>query len=187
MITAIREVRKAKGMTLADVAAACTPPTTAQTIGRLETGIRTVSIGWINRIAGALGVQAADLVKIPERASLPVAAQVSAEGARAPSSPRHLVAPHAEPGMKGVLVESGLGDYRTGDEIWCHELAPHDFTEALHKDVLVPLPAGKFLFGRLLEAHVERLLILPLNAGAKPQHIAPPAWMGVAALLVRGL
>ncbi len=69
MITAIREVRRAKGLTLEEVAARCEPPTTAQTIGRLEMGTRTVSVGWLNRIAAALGVDSADLVKLPERAS----------------------------------------------------------------------------------------------------------------------
>src|SRR5258708_5005039 len=67
MITAIREVRRAKGMTLDDVARLCVPPTTAQTIGRLETGTRTVSVGWLNRIAGALSVTAAGLVEQPDR------------------------------------------------------------------------------------------------------------------------
>jgi len=43
-------------MTLDDVARRCDPPTTPQTIGRLETGTRTVSVGWLNRIAKALGV-----------------------------------------------------------------------------------------------------------------------------------
>ena len=56
MITCIREVRKAKGLTLQDVAERCSPPTTPQTSGRLETGTRTVSVGWLNRIADALGV-----------------------------------------------------------------------------------------------------------------------------------
>ena len=37
MITAIRDVRRAKGLTLEQVANRCDPPTTAQTIGRLET------------------------------------------------------------------------------------------------------------------------------------------------------
>ena len=54
MITAIREIRRARGLTLEEVAARCDPPTTAQTIGRLETGTRTVSIKWLNRIAAAL-------------------------------------------------------------------------------------------------------------------------------------
>ena len=35
MINRIRDIRKQKHLTLADVAARCTPPTTAQTIGRL--------------------------------------------------------------------------------------------------------------------------------------------------------
>jgi len=50
MITRIRAVRKAKGLTLEQVGALCDPPTTAQTIGRLETGTRTVSVKWLNRI-----------------------------------------------------------------------------------------------------------------------------------------
>ena len=58
MITRIREVRRARKMTLQDVADRCQPPTTPQTIGRLETGTRTVSVGWLNRIAKALGVEA---------------------------------------------------------------------------------------------------------------------------------
>ncbi|RZM25169.1 MAG: XRE family transcriptional regulator, partial [Sphingomonas sp.] len=84
MITAIREVRRAKGMTLEEVGRACVPPTTAQTVGRLETGTRTVSVGWLNRIADALGVASADLVKLPDRADLPVAALLDATGAHAP-------------------------------------------------------------------------------------------------------
>lgn len=55
----IRDIRKAKGMTLADLAAACAPPTTAQTIGRLETGMRSLSLTWMNRIAAALEVDPA--------------------------------------------------------------------------------------------------------------------------------
>jgi transcriptional regulator with XRE-family HTH domain len=67
MITRIREVRRARKLTLQDVADRCNPPTTPQTIGRLETGTRTVSVGWLNRIAKALGVEAGDLVQLPDR------------------------------------------------------------------------------------------------------------------------
>ncbi|HZG33983.1 MAG TPA: helix-turn-helix transcriptional regulator, partial [Sphingopyxis sp.] len=66
MINSIRAVRRAKGLTLDEVAQRCDPPTTAQTIGRLETGTRTLSLGWMNRIAKALGVDAADLVQLPQ-------------------------------------------------------------------------------------------------------------------------
>ena len=57
MINRIRDVRQQKRMTLADVAARCSPPTTAQTIGRLETGMRNLSLDWMNKIAAALGVE----------------------------------------------------------------------------------------------------------------------------------
>ena len=54
MINRIRDIRREKHLTLADVAARCAPPTTAQTIGRLETGTRNLSLVWMNRIAAAL-------------------------------------------------------------------------------------------------------------------------------------
>ena len=63
MTNRIRDIRKAKGLTLADLAAACDPPTTAQTIGRLETGMRQLSLTWMNRIAAALGVEPASLMR----------------------------------------------------------------------------------------------------------------------------
>src|SRR3712207_4563778 len=110
MITRIREVRKAKKMTLQDVADRCEPPTTPQTIGRLETGTRTVSVGWLNRIAKALGVEAADLVTLPEREDIPVAAVLAHDGAHAPRREGVVLAPQAEPGLVALTVSSGVGD-----------------------------------------------------------------------------
>lgn len=187
MITRIREVRRAKGLTLAEVAERCSPPTTAQTIGRLETGTRTVSVGWLNRIAHALGVEAGDLVKLPERADLPVAAMLGTDGAHAPRHQQVVAAPGPNPGSIALLVESGIGDYRSGDEIWCDRIAPDEFAHALNRDVLVPRPAGRFVFGRLIGRDSNRIQILPLGAGAKQQVFDDPAWMGVATRLVRAL
>ena len=68
MTNRIRDIRKAKGLTLADLAAACDPPTTAQTIGRLETGMRSLSLSWMNRIGAALGVDPQLLVKAEDLA-----------------------------------------------------------------------------------------------------------------------
>src|ERR1700712_1528352 len=111
MITAIREVRRAKALTLAEVAARCVPPTTAQTIGRLETGTRTVSVGWLNRIAAALGVTAADLVTLPEQADLPVAAELGQGGAHAPRHSQRAAAPIVTPEHVAVRVTESIGDY----------------------------------------------------------------------------
>jgi transcriptional regulator with XRE-family HTH domain len=187
MITAIREVRRAKGLTLEEVAARCTPPTTAQTIGRLETGTRTVSVGWLNRIADALGVAAADLVRLPERADLPVAAILDGEGAHAPRKPQTVTPPQPSAGLVAMLVAASTGEYRAGDELWCERLAPDAFARALNRDVLVPRPAGRFLFGRLIGRDGEKLHLLPPGAGARQQVVADPPWIACTMRLVRAL
>ncbi|MFL6752193.1 MAG: helix-turn-helix domain-containing protein [Sphingomicrobium sp.] len=187
MITRIREVRRARGMTLDDVAQACDPPTTPQTIGRLETGTRTVSIGWLNRIAGALGVDAQDLVEGGETAELKVAAVLGPGGAAAPRRAAVLVPPRAGDGQVALVVSAGVGDYRSGDEIWCDLLQPGEYARALNRDVLVPRPAGRFLFGRLINRDEEKLQILPFEAGGRQQVVANPPWLAVASRLVRSL
>lgn len=187
MITRIREVRRARKMTLEDVANRCLPPTTPQTIGRLETGTRTLSIAWLNRIAGALGVAAADLVDARESISLDVAALIDHSGARAPDKKLAVVPPQLDDRHVAVLVHGGVGDYRTGDEIWCRTLGPEEFARALNRDVLVPRPAGRFLFGRMIDRDEERIQILPLEPGARQQVVANPPWIAVAVRLVRGL
>ena len=187
MITRIREVRRARGLTLDDVARRCEPPTTAQTVGRLETGTRTVSIGWLNRIARALGVEAQDLVQAEQTAELKVAAILGSGGAMAPRREAIVVPPRVEDGQIAVLVSGSVGDYRAGDELWCDTLEPGDYASALNRDVLVPRPAGRFLFGRLINRDEERLQILPLEAGGRQQVVANPAWLAVASKLVRKL
>ena len=187
MITRIREVRRARGLTLDVVARACEPPTTAQTIGRLETGTRTVSVGWLNRIANALGVDAADLVAHDDSKDLAVAAVLGPNGASAPRRTAVVVAPKSKPGQIAVLVSSGVGDYRSGDEIWCDTLSPDEYAHALNRDVLIPRPAGRFLFGRLINRDEERLQVLPLEAGGRQQVVSNPPWVAVATRLVRNL
>ena len=188
MITRIREVRKAKGMTLDDVARACAPPTTAQTIGRLETGTRTVSVGWLNRIADALQVDASELVAGAGGTEIAVAAVLGAAGqARAPKRTTLLVPPKPGTGAIGLTVAVSTGDYRAGDEIWCEPLEPAGYAGALNRDVLVPRPAGRFLFGRLIGREDGRIQLLPHGAGSRQQVVADPPWIAVAAKLVRAL
>jgi len=187
MITRIREVRRSRGLTLDDVARRCDPPTTAQTIGRLETGTRTVSVGWLNRIARALDVDAQDLVDGGETSELAVVAMLGPSGATAPRKEAIVVPPRVLDGQVAVLVAASLGDYRAGDELWCDTLEPGLFAQALNRDVLVPRPAGRFLFGRLINRDEEKLQILPLESGGRQQVVANPAWLAVASRLVRKL
>ena len=195
MITRIREVRRARKMTLDDVARRCDPPTTPQTIGRLETGTRTVSVDWLNRIASALGVDAADLVESGEaKAELPVAAILGATEAHAHKRTAIIVPPRPRPGEVAVTVSASVGDYRAGDEIWCETLQPDEFGRALNRDVLVPRPAGRFLFGRLIGRETPdegeasgKLHLLPLGAGSRQQVVTNAPWIALATRLIRSL
>ena len=152
MITRIREVRRARGMTLDEVARACDPADhAADRSAGSKPGTRTVSVGWLNRIAAALGVEASDLVDHPDRAELPVVAVLGANGAVAPKRTAMVVPPKVAPRAWSRSPSSAsLGDYRAGDEIWCERLEPDEFGRALNRDLLVPRPAGRFLFGRLI-------------------------------------
>jgi hypothetical protein len=187
VITRIREVRRARGMTLDDVARACEPPTTPQTIGRLETGTRTVSLVWLNRIASALGVDASDLVESGDKSEIPVAGVVGSSGTNAPRRTAIVVPPRPKPGSVAVTMAVSVGDYRAGDEVWCEMLEAEDFARALNRDVLVPRPAGRFVFGRLINRDEEKLQVLPLEAGGRQQVVANPPWIAMAVKLVRSL
>ena len=174
-------------------ARACEPPTTPQTIGRLETGTRTVSVGWLNRIAAALGVEASDLVDHGDRADLGVVAILGAGGASAPRRTALVVPPRAQAGQVAVTVSASVGDYRSGDEIWCDLLQPEGYGQALNRDVLVPRPAGRFLFGRLIgreaasDSQAGKLHLLPPGAGGRQSVVADPPWLAVATRLIRSL
>lgn len=187
MITRIRDVRRARGLTLEQVGALCDPPTTAQTIGRLETGTRTVSVKWLNRIAAALNVTTADLVDLPGQEMVPVAALIGPEGARAPTRPLGFTPPLPQGDLVGLRVTGSVGDYRSGDEIWCRRIFPADFGQALNRDLLLPRSTGRFLFGRLIGREEGRLLILPPGGGARQQVVSDPPWGAIAVRLVRSL
>lgn len=187
MITCIREVRRARGFTLQDVADRCVPPTTAQTIGRLETGARTVSIGWLNRIATALNIEPSQLLRTGDTATLPVVAVLGADGVAAPRHEQTIALPRPESDGIAMLVDVGSGDYRHGDIVWLDRLAPEQFGRALNRDVLVPRPGGRFVFARLIGRDGSRLHLLPPGHGARQQVIADVPWLALASRLIRSL
>ena len=98
-----------------------------------------------------------------------------------------IVPPRIDDGQVGLTVAASIGDYRAGDEIWCVTLEPGRYAEGLNRDVLMPRPAGRFLFGRMINRDEEKLQILPLEAGGRQQVVANPPWLAVATRLVRSL
>ena len=194
MINRIRDIRKDKGMTLADLAEACDPPTTAQTIGRLETGMRNLSLKWMDRIAAALGVDPEMLVRSEANEQAQIVATLGTDGPEALARPRDALLPTALGGANGnggplmvLVVQAATGPYLPGDQIWLRQIATEDAARAINRDVLVPRKGGRFAFGRLIDRQARLVGVLPPGTGQKQQVVDDPAWIGVAEMLVRGL
>jgi transcriptional regulator with XRE-family HTH domain len=193
MINRIREIRRAKGLTLADLAAACNPPTTAQTIGRLETGTRTLSVKWMDRIGAALGVDPGSLVRSEGMPRPRVIAELGLGGAAALATPRDAVLPHelaqgpGEAPMVVMEVAAAMSEYRPGDLVWLRRIDPAQAPSAVNRDCLVPRSGGRFVFGRLIDAKGSLVGILPVQSGVKQQVIDAPEWIAVTEMLVRKL
>ncbi|MBS3960587.1 MAG: helix-turn-helix transcriptional regulator [Sandarakinorhabdus sp.] len=185
MISRLREIRKARGLTLADVAARCVPATTAVTVGRLETGARQLTVLWIERLARALDVDPKQLFAQESDSAIPVAAVLAVDGAQALAAPLSLHPPAPLPGAIGLLVRESQGDYRAGDQLWLEQLPPERFQEAINTDVLVPRPVGRFAFGRLVATDQGRLQLLPMKAGNRQTVIADAPWLARVHTLIR--
>jgi transcriptional regulator with XRE-family HTH domain len=190
MINRIRDIRREKGMTLAELAGACQPPTTAQTIGRLETGMRNLSIKWMDRIAGALGVDPEMLVRSESTARAQIVALLGGQGPEPLPRQRDALLPNELGGgdIRVVLaVETSAGEYRAGDQLWLRQISPAEAGSAINRDVLVPRKGGRFAFGRLIDRQGRKVGVLPVGAGQKQQVVDDPPWIAVAEMLVRTL
>jgi transcriptional regulator with XRE-family HTH domain len=190
MINRIRDIRRQTGLTLADVAARCDPPTTAQTVGRLETGTRNLSLAWMNRIAAALGVEPELLLRSDASPQPQMIARLTENGADALAAPRDAVLPTAlggEAPLVAMAIDAGAGEYRTGDQLWLRQVQPEAFARLLNRDVLAPRPGGRFAFGRMIDRDETRIALLPPGVGQRQIVIESPAWLAVAEMLVRAL
>jgi len=190
VINRIRDIRREKGLTLADIAVRCQPPTTAQTIGRLETGMRNLSLVWMNRIAAALGVEPELLVRGEETALPQIVARLGEAGAEALAVPRDAILPTALGGdglLMAMAVESTCGEYRAGDQVWFRQVEAEDWGRCVNRDVLVPRPGGRFAFGRMIDRSGHRIALFPPGLGQRQVVVDNAAWLAVAEMLVRKL
>ena len=192
MINRIRDIRKAKGLTLAELAEACDPPTTAQTIGRLETGMRNLSLKWMDRIGRALEVDPESLVRSDQTPRPNIVATLGMAGAEALSTPREAILPSdlangAEGALTVLEVTESTGEYRPGDKVWMRQIDPQYAGRGINRDCLVPRPGGRFGFGRLIDTSGTKVGLLPPGAGQKQIVVDNPAWIAIAVMLVRPL
>ena len=182
----LRRLRLDRGMTLAEVAARARPRTTAQTVGRLETGNRTLSVPWLMRLAPALGVDPAALVGgAPLNTELPVVAVLNEDRVQPVARARSTRAPMPSGDMVALDIAQSVGDYRAGDRVWCRRVEPDRFASALNRDVLVARGGGRFSFGRLIAIDDGRLQLVPLRAGARQAVVNRPEWIAPVVTLIR--
>lgn len=190
MINRIRAIRKEKGLTLADLAAACVPSTTPQTVGRLETGTRTLSTDWMERLGTALEVDPESLIRGNKSPIPQLIATLTATGPEALPVPRDAVLPSELAGnvpMVCLAIDTPQGEYRARDQLWMRRADPDNAASFVNRDVLVPRSGGRFAFGRLINREGTLVGVLPPGAGQKQLVIDNPPWIAVATMLVRPL
>ncbi len=182
----IREIRKKKGMTLQQVADLCKPtPTTAQTIGRLETGARTLSVGWIDRIADALGVNAEELLATPGSGDVIIKGAVNKKGAVITLDGVLNMRQNFE--ALALRMDSNQAGYQKGDHIVCRCLKPTQYPDASGKDCLVEDINGQQTFGKLIYEGSDSYRVAPLGVDGIITDPLKPVMIALAELQVRKL
>lgn len=161
----LREIRKARGMTLQEVADRVRPePTTAQTIGRLETGVRTLTLDWVRRIAEAMDVDPAELISLPQGGDIPIDGAVSASGHVADRQEGILTLRLLARDPVAIRIGENMGQYRAGDVVVCEQLAPDMLQRAAGSDCLVTGADGRRHFGKVIPGRAaDDIILAPLT------------------------
>ncbi len=147
----IREIRKQKGLTLHQVAARIRPqPTTAQTIGRLETGSRKVTLDWLEKIAAALQCSVAELMPMDGDGPVPFAGTLSTGGEIIPAAGETLSLQPPGDNAVALKIAQPAADFQVGDTVICLPVPVAEAARLVGKECLAELEDRRRLYGRLL-------------------------------------
>ena len=185
----LREIRKARGLTLQTVAERIKPHgTTAQTIGRLETGRRTLSVEWVERIAEALECDSSELLALPEGGDLEISGCVT-RGGRFEAKPVGTLALRlAARDSIALRISDVMGQYQPGDIVVCNHIPKSDFSAAEGCDCLVRLENNRQYFAKIARGQkTGTFTLLPLAASGKTVADIVLTMIAPAALLHRNL
>ncbi len=187
--TRIREIRKDRGMTLQHLAELA--GTTAQTIQRLETGTMTVSIDWLERIARALQLMPADLLR-PERSSaIPYLGDLSSSGevtrgfADDAAPEITLDVPADDP--VAVKLTSRIGPHEAGTILIAGRLDMRLSATADGRDCLVALADGALLFRRIVFGSDGQVALVPYESAHPIRRNPTIEWLAPILMSVRYL
>lgn len=207
METRIRELRKMRRMTLAELAQRI--GTTPQTVQRLETANMTVSTDWLEKFADVFGVHPAELIKGPHANEIPLLGALGADGAigMIRNGARHNGAGQngAIQGVKGqnvkdqstknkdseqtirlqmpaddpvaVTLEYAIGPWQAGSILIGNRLAGANLVNAIGADCLVGLKSGAILLRRVIKGDGDSFTLVPHENLADVRYDQSVAWL----------
>lgn len=161
MQSRIREIRKSKGLTLMQVAAKAN--TTAQTIGRLETGMRKLSVDWVKIIARALEVDPSELLSLPEGGDIPIEGEVTIERGVLNKAIGILALRVAAQNPVALKISQNIGAYLKGDTLVFENRDSEILENALGTDCLVTLKDDTRHFVKLAEVKGRKVTLAPIT------------------------
>ena len=188
--TRIRELRKARGLTLQQLAEMV--GTTAQTIQRLETDNMSVSVDWLQRIAPALGVAPPILLDghNMERSArflgnLDVDCIVRPGAKQNPTQSIPISVPGKDP--VAVRLTSRLGPYDCGTLLVADRLDDDAFASADGRDCLVEISDGTILFRRIVYGRDGLTALVPYETARAIDRDLSIDWIAPIVMSVRYL
>lgn len=182
----IREIRRSKGMTLQQVAEKA--GTTAQTIGRLETGMRTLSINWVRRIAEALDADPSELLSLPGGGDIIITGEINRAGEVRTKEVGTISLRLAASQPAAFRITENMGQYRVDDTIVFDRRGKADLGDCAGRECLVTLVDGREIFCKFVFTDETRLAtLIPLSDHAAIQEQVQIEEVALAAMLFRKL
>ncbi|MEM7568175.1 MAG: helix-turn-helix transcriptional regulator [Pseudomonadota bacterium] len=183
----IRALRKERGWTLSDLAARITPdPPTAQTIARLETGTRTLSLPWLEKIAAALEVDPQALLTLSDGPSSPILGSVGPAGITAGKTPPEIDLSVLAKDPVALDFETPRGRFQAGDLVIFDKAQP--YSGGILDEGLVLSEDGRLLFGSIFPGADDGQLLIATPAPHAGLHdISGCQWSASAVCVIRRL
>lgn len=185
----IRQLRKAQGMTQAELARRL--ETSVATISRLESADIRLSADWLTRIAEALGARMGELIEERGRPALAALGHIRADGWAVPGALPDSAGllgdvPLADPVQ--VLIGADQGGFKAGEVLIADRLPSFQIPQLYNRPCLAGLEDGRARLARLVpmpESDAPYLLV-PLGDG-EASRTAALSWAARPVLAVRAL